>query len=112
VAQPIATDPKRRAALEPLYDIDPRTGASIEVFYADRTLETFGWCAAGWFWWYRRRGFSPEGPATGPFSTGYAAYRHALGTILGTDSAAGLNLRTKSDGYRDTLAERESANSD
>ena len=27
---------------DPLYDIDPRTGADIEVFYADRALETFG----------------------------------------------------------------------
>ena len=36
---------------EPLFDIDPRTGAAIEVFYADRALETFGRCGAGWFWW-------------------------------------------------------------
>jgi hypothetical protein len=48
------------AAHEPLYDIDPRTGDAIEVFYADRELETFGRCGAGWFWWSRRRGFSPE----------------------------------------------------
>jgi hypothetical protein len=78
VAQPMATDPKRRAALEPLYDIDPRTGASIEVFYADRALETFGRGAAGWFWWPRRRGSSPDGPAIGPFPTRYSAYRNAL----------------------------------
>ena len=45
-------------AHEPLYDIDPQTGATIEVFYADRALETFGRCGAGWFWWSRRRGFS------------------------------------------------------
>ena len=44
---------------EPLYDIDPQTGTTIEVFYADRTLETFGRCGAGWFWWPRRRGCSP-----------------------------------------------------
>ena len=44
--------PTRAArSLEPLFDIHPRTGASIEVFYADRTLETFGRCGAGWFWW-------------------------------------------------------------
>ena len=48
-------------AHEPLYDIDPRTGASIEVFYADRALETFGRCGAGWFWCSRQRGFAPEG---------------------------------------------------
>jgi hypothetical protein len=63
---------------EPLFDVHPRTGISFEVFYSDRTLETFGRRGAGWFWWSRRRGFSPEGPATGPFPTSYAAYRHAL----------------------------------
>jgi hypothetical protein len=64
----------------PLYDINPLTGISIEVFYADRTLETFGRGGAGWFWWPRRRGCLPEGPATGPFATSYGAYRHALTT--------------------------------
>jgi hypothetical protein len=63
---------------EPLYDVNPATGVSIEVFYSDRTLETFGRDGAGWFWWLRRRGFSPDGPATGPFATSYAAYRHAM----------------------------------
>jgi hypothetical protein len=66
------------AAREPLYDINALTGISIEVFYADRTLETFGRGACGWFWWARRRGCSPEGPPTGPFPTRYAAYRHAM----------------------------------
>ncbi len=34
---------KQRPQYEPLYDIDPRTGASIEVFYADRVLaKSFG----------------------------------------------------------------------
>ena len=28
----------------------------------------------------RRRGCSPDGPATGPFATSYAAYRHAMTT--------------------------------
>ena len=68
---------------EPLYDINPRTGVTFEVFYSDRTLETFGRRGTGWFWWSRRRGFSPDGRATGPFATSYAAYRHALGTDLG-----------------------------
>jgi hypothetical protein len=66
------------AAREPIYDIDEQTGASIEVFYADRTLESFGRGGAGWFWWPRRRGFAPDGPAFGPFPTSYSAYRHAL----------------------------------
>jgi hypothetical protein len=63
---------------EPLFDTDPRTGAAIEVFYADRRLETFGWRGAGWFWQSRRRGLSPAGPAIGPFATSYAAYRDAM----------------------------------
>jgi len=63
---------------EPLFDIHPLTGASIEVFYADRTLETFGRRGRGWFWWARQRGFPPNGPATGSFPTSYAAYRHAM----------------------------------
>ena len=36
---------------EPLYDVHPLTGISIEVFWADTTLETFGRGGAGWFWW-------------------------------------------------------------
>jgi hypothetical protein len=67
-----------QCAHDPLFDADPRTGAGIEVFYADRTLETFGRCGAGWCWWCRRRGFSPGDPPTGPFPTSYAAYRHAM----------------------------------
>jgi hypothetical protein len=43
------SNPSQRARHEPLYDVHPRTGASIEVFYADRTLETFGKGGAGWF---------------------------------------------------------------
>ncbi|KRQ95515.1 hypothetical protein CQ12_38690 [Bradyrhizobium jicamae] len=76
---------------EPLFDFHPLTGTSIEVFYADRTLETFGRDSAGWFWWPRRRGFSPDSPATGPFATRYAAYRHAMNTAgcsAATHSAA------------------------
>src|SRR6185369_14399213 len=69
---------RQGAAHEPLYEVDPRTGATIEVFYADRTLETFGRCGAGWFWCFRVRGSSPVGPATGPFAPSYAAYRHAM----------------------------------
>jgi hypothetical protein len=68
---------------EPIYDIVPETGVSIEVFYTDHTLETFGRRGAGWFWWTRRRRSSPDCSATGPFPTSYSAYRHALGTVLG-----------------------------
>jgi hypothetical protein len=71
------SDPRQR---EPLFDVHPRIGISFEVFYSDRTLETFGRVGPGWFWWSRRRGLSPDGPATGPFATAYAAYRHAMNT--------------------------------
>jgi hypothetical protein len=63
---------------EPIHDVHPLTGISIEVFFTDRALETFGRGCAGWFWWPRRRGFSPDGPATGPFATSYVAYNNAL----------------------------------
>ncbi len=62
---------------EPLYDVIWGAGISIEIFFYDRSMETFGRCGAGWFW-RRRRGFAPEGARTGPFATSYAAYRHAL----------------------------------
>jgi hypothetical protein len=68
----------RAPRYETLYDIHPRTGASIEVFYADRALETFGWQGAGWFWCYRRGGFAPDAAPVGPFATSYAAYRNAI----------------------------------
>ena len=67
-----------RAACEPLYDIDPQTGASVEVFYADCALAgSFGTASEGWFWWACQGGFLPGAP-TGPFATSYAAYRDAL----------------------------------
>src|SRR6202035_623671 len=80
--------PRRR---EPLFDVHPRTGATIEVFYADRTLETFGRGGAGWFWWARRRGSAPEGPARGPFATSYAAFR---GAFLGAADGSFKNCVT------------------
>lgn len=46
-------DFKQCARREPLYDINPQTGVSIEVFYADRALESFGRRGTGWFWWAR-----------------------------------------------------------
>jgi hypothetical protein len=65
---------------EPLFDLHPVTGASIEIFFADRTLESFGRRGAGWFWQLRRRRLGPDGPAHGPFPTTFAAFRDAFGT--------------------------------
>jgi hypothetical protein len=95
MAPRVLSNPRQRARHEPLFDLHPQTGASIEVFYADRALETFGRCGAGWFWCSRRRGFAPSGPPTGPFATSYAAYRNALGTDLGTESYVLLNKAIK-----------------
>ena len=67
---------------EPLFDVHPVTGATIEIFFADRTLESFGRNGAGWFWWQRQRGFAPDGPAIGPFPTSYSAYQHALTSLV------------------------------
>ena len=66
---------------QPLFDVHPQTGATIEVFFADCTLETFGRSGAGWFWWSRRRGFAPGGPPKGPFPTSYVAYCNAMNTV-------------------------------
>jgi hypothetical protein len=71
----VTTSSNRR---EPLFDIHPVTGASIEVFWADSTLASVGKGGVGWFWWPRRRGFAPDGMARGPFPTSYSAYRDAL----------------------------------
>ena len=83
-----------QCAHEPLYDILPQTGVSIEVFYADRTLETFGRDGAGWFWSPRRRGCSPDGSPTGPFATSYGAYRHAMVTarVIASDRGSHATL--------------------
>jgi hypothetical protein len=71
----LSSNDRRQQKYAPIFDVDAVTGVSIEVFYADRTLETFGRGGAGSFWWPRRRGFAPE--ARGPFPTDYSAYRHA-----------------------------------
>ncbi len=75
-ARTITSDPKRRTAYEPLYDIDSQTNASVEIFYADRALaKSFG-THGGWFWWRCKPGCLPDGPPIGPFATSYAAYRN------------------------------------
>lgn len=61
-----------------LYEIDPRTGATIEFFCVDRTYaRSVGVGGAGWYW--RERGST--NPPSGPFVTCYGAYRDATRTI-------------------------------
>jgi hypothetical protein len=74
----VAATAERPAGYEPLYEIDPRTGASIEVFYADRVLaESFG-THSGWFWWSCQPGCLADGTPSGPFATSYRAYRDGM----------------------------------
>jgi hypothetical protein len=65
-----------RRVYEPLYDIHPDTGATFEVFYADRVFD--GLRGPGWFWWICKSGGPPDWPPFGPFGTSYTAYRDAL----------------------------------
>ena len=74
----LASEPQRHPKYEPLYDVHPRTGATIEVFYADRVLS--GMRGTGWHWWSCKPGALPEWPPRGPFATSYGAYRDALTT--------------------------------
>jgi hypothetical protein len=80
VTRIVTSDPTRRAAYEPLYEIDPHTGATIEIFFADRLFaESFGARDAGWFWWSCQPRCLPDQPR-GPFPTSYTAYRDAMKT--------------------------------
>ena len=76
MARATISDPKRHTACEPLYDIDPQTGASVEIFYADSALAASFSTPAGWFWWACQPGLLPGGLPIGPFDTSYAAYRN------------------------------------
>jgi hypothetical protein len=76
MARAVISGPKRHTAYEPLYDIDPQTGASVEIFYADRALAASFGAHAGWFWWTCQPGCLPECLPIGPFATAYAAYRN------------------------------------
>jgi hypothetical protein len=67
-----------RPEAEPLYDVDRRSGARIEVFYADAALaRSFGASGPGWFWWTCEPGSLPKPPA-GPFATSYLAFRQTI----------------------------------
>src|SRR4051794_27263735 len=77
---------------QPLFDVHPGTGASIEVFYADRTLETFGRVGGDWYWCYRRRGLSAVALTTGPFGT--SAYTAAVPISSQLNPQSALPVRT------------------
>jgi hypothetical protein len=76
--------PTQRAGCA-LYEIDPMTGATIEIFCADRVMaQSFGAHAAGWYW--RQHG-SPNLPS-GPFIVCLDAYRDALARRAETPGSA------------------------
>jgi hypothetical protein len=94
MARAVISAPQRRAAGEPLYDVDPQTGAAVEVFYADCVLaKSFG-TRPGWFWWTCRPGFLPDEPPRGPFASSYLAYRSWL--TGSAPNSSGTGLRAKS----------------
>ena len=75
MARAVISDPKRRAAFEPLYDFDAQSGETIEIFFADRALaKSFG-RGPGWYCWSCQVGSLPALPA-GPFGNSYLAYRN------------------------------------
>jgi hypothetical protein len=75
---------KQRGLFEPLYERDPLTGGTLELFYAHRVLAQSFRAQAGWFWWVWPPNALPDGPPNGPFGSSYAAYRDARTTdILG-----------------------------
>jgi hypothetical protein len=68
-----------RPAHEPLYAIEPQSGATIEVFHCDHVLsQSFGMRGIGFYWWACRAGCLPTEPH-GPFDSAYLAYWDALG---------------------------------
>lgn len=79
MARAFIADRTERPAHEPLYAVEPQTGATIEVFYCDRVLsQSFGTRGIGFYWWTCQPGSLPGEPH-GPFHSGYLAYRDALG---------------------------------
>jgi hypothetical protein len=59
----MASADRRSQKYGPIFDVDPLTGASIEIFYADRTLESFGRSGAG----AAPAGFRAYWTGAGPF---------------------------------------------
>jgi hypothetical protein len=92
VARSISSATVRRPFHEPLYDVDPRTGDSIEIFYADEVLaKSFG-TRAGYFWWRCQPRFLPDCPPKGPFAISYLAYRHAASRWFDAERMPGVSV--------------------
>ena len=100
MARAMISDPKRHTTCEPMYDIDPQTGASVEIFYADRALAASFSTHAGWFWWACQPGLVPGGLPIGPFDTSYTAYRNfatrCAAALRGLDKTANAERESRS----------------
>jgi hypothetical protein len=94
MARAVVRDPMHGAGNEPLYEVDPITGVTVDVFYATATLASSFSACPGWYWRTWRGGSFPDTPV-GPFSTQYAAYRNV--------ALRRLALRSKASGKRDEV---------
>ena len=65
------------AAERSSHELDPRTGNSVEIFYADAGLTKSLGGRTGWFWWTCRVGSLPSCSPMGPFAISYLAYGDA-----------------------------------
>jgi hypothetical protein len=78
----ITSNPERRPAFEPLYDVHPQAGETLEVFFVDRALaKSFGAGSVGFWWWTCPPGGLPREPH-GPFASSYLAYWDAMGAAM------------------------------
>jgi hypothetical protein len=87
VARSITSATAQRPLYEPLSDADPRTGDSIEIFFADEVLAKSLGARMGWFWWACRPGLLPDCPPKGPFATGYLACGDAANLWFATSGS-------------------------
>jgi hypothetical protein len=79
----ISSNPGRRPAFEPMYDL----GETLEGFFIDLVLvRSVGARGLGWFWWSCKPGSLPDHEPQGPFPSSYRAYPAAVG---GTDRLFG-----------------------
>lgn len=70
---------KQLATREPLYDVHPVTGRTVEVFFMNNDVAaSFGLRTTGWAWWSCAQGQMPDHLPHGPFATSYSAYRDAI----------------------------------
>jgi len=63
---------------QPIHDVHALTGTPLEVFYSDRTLETFGRSGAGWFLLVSSARAPTRWPADWAIRYELQAFKHAM----------------------------------